>query len=780
MLPTADAGSPTHGGKYPATVEYVCKDGFQHNGSHTSKSCTSTGAWIGSIRCVGIECPIPPKVANAQSGPPSNGGRFPSSLTYTCAEGFQFDNSNGKAGLNFCRSDGTWTDLVKCQARTCKEPPVGWFISNLAKCQLSQCSVTVGFYPKSSGGMSDSCEIAACTQAPIGTYYTSNKGSLSSCAYEDCTNALEGQFYTGNHRNADACPVDDCQPCPHGRYRSDCGGKSPGTCLQQDPQVLTLYKQPNNLLPNETGSNLSDLTKQPVVDYWVYILVIGGAISLALILVAMVVCAICFCICYARKKRGPTEHPGEYEDVEFDVVDLRKVDAPEICGGVPRAASLDPSSLTPPENEQCDETSFAEQAHHSHHLSKRSLHSQHSNRPLRKTSSQRSLHSQHSSRSNSNNRGFARHSSMPVLTSAGKSSSRSTRSRYSIVHVKSGAHSSHSASQSNSCGRSSHSSGRSSHSVSQSYLGAHASHSVSKSNPGGRSSHSVSQSNPGGRSSNAAIWSAFSADHSKHSLLGNSERLPSTNSLHEHSLRKASSHSILASSSQRLPSNHSLLENASQRPPSSHSLHENSERRSSAHSLDEHSERRSSAHSLGEHRSSAHSLFANASERRSTHSFVSHNSRHDKHFHESSERRSSQSFPDDHSASRTDSPSHVSIESSRYDDGGSEDETNASASAPQPPPPSPQTNARPNLSLELGPPPAAPSVIDFDEVYVSTEFDPSDSSNAAEVRSIMIPRVTSMKGIPMQIPPSPPSLMTPCPSNFKKFGVDSDGFVLFQ
>ena len=50
--------------------------------------CSQDGLWEGNVSCIGIRCADAPDFPNAVAGIPSHGGRYPSTIEYTCETGF--------------------------------------------------------------------------------------------------------------------------------------------------------------------------------------------------------------------------------------------------------------------------------------------------------------------------------------------------------------------------------------------------------------------------------------------------------------------------------------------------------------------------------------------------------------------------------------------------------------------------------------------------------------------------------------------------------------------
>ena len=120
-IPNAVAQPASNGGKYPSNIDYKCEQGYTHTGMQNFKSCTASGSWTGSVQCTALKCPVPPKVANAQAASPSNGGRYPSSVSYACAKGFELEDP--KTDSNKCDKYASWSDDVRCRGILCKTPP---------------------------------------------------------------------------------------------------------------------------------------------------------------------------------------------------------------------------------------------------------------------------------------------------------------------------------------------------------------------------------------------------------------------------------------------------------------------------------------------------------------------------------------------------------------------------------------------------------------------------------------------------------------------------------
>ena len=732
------------------------------NGSDTSLSCTSTGAWTGSISCVGIQCSVPPQVANAQLGSPSNGGRFPSSVSYKCAEGFEFDGSDGKDPANICNSDGTWSDFVKCRRRACKQAPVGWYISNnKSKCQYSKCTIAVGFYPISGGSTLDSCKSAACTQAPAGTYYTSSGDSSGNCPYKDCTNALEGQFYTGNHRRTNACPVDDCQPCPDGWYRTGCGGKSQGTCHKcsesdsncQAVIEVAFQEKERESKQAEEGSNWFDLSKQPIAGFWENILIYAGTICVLLILIVILTCGICFCCCLCRKKKQAEGHAAAPEDdVQFDVVDFRKRDASSRNSGRADPVSLGPSTF----QQDVNRDSFLEQPHQPHQprvsarasleevISSRPLPEDNSNRSLPEGNPSHSLPEGHPNRSLQERRS-SRSMLEPVYEDQRSSnslqerhSSRSLHSNHSLQER----HSSHSSQERHS--NRSLPERHSSHSLLQTVLENQPNRSVQENHP----NLSLHEGHPGLSLQDRHSGLSLQERHSSRSL----QERHSSRSLQE----RHSDHSLPTHLSPSHPSYSGLT-----RPdnPSSRSIHSHISSRSNRSKYSTQSNvyvnpGGRASQSIGQPHAGRHLSHHVVSSAHSSHS--SHTN------HEGQPSRSILPMRSHHSREEVlrhrDSASHVSIESPKYADRDEdEDEIVESAPALKQTTSAPAGCYMPKGALQLGPPPDAPASIDFDEMYVSQDvsLQSHGSESNTPVRSIRIPLSF------MQTPPSPPSSPLP-------------------
>merc|ERR1719305_795032 len=227
----AEMSSPRNGGRFPSTVTYTCKSGFELTRSLSGTNiCRTDGRWTELVQCERVTCKPPPTVAHASKDLSSKiPVKYPYTVTYTCNVGFKPAGSKKK----FCQTNGSWLGDVRCEKIVVCKPPVGWFVSDKKECKLSKCNVAVGFYLIGAGDVTaDSCKTKQCTKAPVGTYYISSGDTADNCAYQRCTNAGEKQVYTGNHRNANECPVDDCSSCPDDWYLSDCGGIMKGTCVK--------------------------------------------------------------------------------------------------------------------------------------------------------------------------------------------------------------------------------------------------------------------------------------------------------------------------------------------------------------------------------------------------------------------------------------------------------------------------------------------------------------------------------------------------------------------
>ena len=120
-VPNAVAQPATNDGKYPSNIHYDCDKGYIHKGTQAFKSCTASGLWTGSVQCTGVTCPAPPQVANAQAASPSNDGKFPSSVSYACAEGFELEDPQEDS--NHCNTDAIWSDNIRCRGILCEPPP---------------------------------------------------------------------------------------------------------------------------------------------------------------------------------------------------------------------------------------------------------------------------------------------------------------------------------------------------------------------------------------------------------------------------------------------------------------------------------------------------------------------------------------------------------------------------------------------------------------------------------------------------------------------------------
>lgn len=109
---TNGAMDVSNNGKYPSTITYVCKDGFKLKGRPTRK-CTAKGLWATKKpRCVGIKCHRIVPTANLRMKFSSKKRRFPGTVKFSCPKGYKLVGEK-KAR---CTTSGEWTaDMPACQ-----------------------------------------------------------------------------------------------------------------------------------------------------------------------------------------------------------------------------------------------------------------------------------------------------------------------------------------------------------------------------------------------------------------------------------------------------------------------------------------------------------------------------------------------------------------------------------------------------------------------------------------------------------------------------------------
>ena len=104
----------SNGGRYPSTATYTCGSGYTLSGS-SKRSCATSGSYTGAMpSCVGVTCASLSSF-NGQSSV-TNGGRYPSKASFSCPAGYRLSGSSSLT----CRTNGQWSSAIpKCEPVLC-------------------------------------------------------------------------------------------------------------------------------------------------------------------------------------------------------------------------------------------------------------------------------------------------------------------------------------------------------------------------------------------------------------------------------------------------------------------------------------------------------------------------------------------------------------------------------------------------------------------------------------------------------------------------------------
>ena len=113
---TVVAGNTTTS-NFGDTIRLSCNNGYMLNGN-ALVTCQADGSWSASPSCTNVECPayVVPAGSNKQAVSESTGS-FVGELSITCNDGYQLRDASVSTEL--CQADGSWTQRVQCEAVMC-------------------------------------------------------------------------------------------------------------------------------------------------------------------------------------------------------------------------------------------------------------------------------------------------------------------------------------------------------------------------------------------------------------------------------------------------------------------------------------------------------------------------------------------------------------------------------------------------------------------------------------------------------------------------------------
>jgi hypothetical protein len=111
------AATASNSGSYPSTATYTCDPGYEVVGSAT-RFCQLDGSWSGTApQCVPRTCELAPAVLNGYRAV-TNGGFYPSTVSYSCNPGFMLVGSPTRDCLPTGQWDGSAPECIVTTAPT--------------------------------------------------------------------------------------------------------------------------------------------------------------------------------------------------------------------------------------------------------------------------------------------------------------------------------------------------------------------------------------------------------------------------------------------------------------------------------------------------------------------------------------------------------------------------------------------------------------------------------------------------------------------------------------
>ena len=158
-------GSLTNGGTYPSSVWFSCDDGYELVGP-AEQRCGPTGTWAAagctlSSYCQGIVCDPLPWLAGGTVNA-TNKRRFPSAATFSCDAGYALKGSR----VEYCTAAGNWSGSA--DAPSCEDCGIDCLACN----QISQRGIV------SSCGQDQQCCGTGCTLS-CATGFTGTPGNAT-------------------------------------------------------------------------------------------------------------------------------------------------------------------------------------------------------------------------------------------------------------------------------------------------------------------------------------------------------------------------------------------------------------------------------------------------------------------------------------------------------------------------------------------------------------------------------------------------------------------------
>jgi len=111
--------SVSNGGRYPSTATYTCNTGYELNGDASSACIAATLRWDGATpTCLGRSCEVLSSPSNG-AVTRSNSGLFPSTATYTCDIGYE--RLAGDVSRSCVGASGNYGGAaMTCQGKVCQ------------------------------------------------------------------------------------------------------------------------------------------------------------------------------------------------------------------------------------------------------------------------------------------------------------------------------------------------------------------------------------------------------------------------------------------------------------------------------------------------------------------------------------------------------------------------------------------------------------------------------------------------------------------------------------